>query len=177
MNRPAISRAVIILMSLTLIAAAQARGPAFAHRNVRTDRQPVDDSSVKVSQIDASEGGNLLTPQRQDNLGKYVGLYPDDLFKGEPGLTRRLRTFLGRNYSMFKGRLQTQMPIEDYDSALVLRGCMAHACGFEEAILVIGVDGKLHVAIKSEKFGGKFRIFSQDRAHVPEALNRAIREP
>ncbi len=124
-----------------------------------------------------TESGNLLTPQRQDNLGRYVGLYPGDLFKGEPGLKRRLRALLGRNYGMFMGRLQTQMPIEDYDSALIVRGCMAHQCTIEDAILVIGRDGRLHVAIKSQRFGGKFRIFSQDRAHIPEALHRAMRQP
>jgi hypothetical protein len=36
-------------------------------------------------------------------------------------------------------------------------------------------DGKLHCAILSDKFGGKFKVFSEDSAHIPGALTRAIR--
>ena len=118
----------------------------------------------------------LAAPQKR-YYGKYVGLYPDALFKGEPGLKPRLRKLLGTNYTTFMSRLQTQMPIEDYDQALIARGCMAHQCGVEVAILVIGTNGKLHCAIKSEKFGGRVRTFSEDRAHIPAALNYAMQQP
>jgi hypothetical protein len=111
-------------------------------------------------------------PQR---LESYVGKYPSDLFRGVPSLKPRLRTLLGRNYALFMERLQTEMPIENDAGAIVARGCMAHSCGVEEAVLVINLtDGKLHCAILSAKFGGKFKVFSEDSAHIPGALTRAI---
>jgi hypothetical protein len=111
---------------------------------------------------------------RPQVLKGYVGKYPSELFKGEPGLKRRLRTFLGANYTFFINRLQTEVPIEDDGGALIVRGCMAHSCTIEEAVLVINLsDGKLHCAILSAKYGGKFKVFSEDRAHIPPALNHA----
>jgi|ERR1700720_662980 hypothetical protein len=121
----------------------------------------------------AAAGTPGVNPQR---LESYVGKYPSDLFRGVPSLKPRLRTLLGRNYALFMERLQTEMPIENDAGALVARGCMAHSCGVEEAVLVINLaDGKLHCAILSEKFGGKFKVFSEDSAHIPGALTRAIK--
>jgi len=112
-------------------------------------------------------------PQR---LESYVGKYPSDLLRGVPSLKTRLRTLLGRNYALFMERLQTEMPIENDAGALVARGCMAHSCGVEEAVMVINLaNGKLHCAILSDKFGGKFKVFSEDSAHIPGALTRAIK--
>jgi hypothetical protein len=114
-------------------------------------------------------------PQR---LEAYVGKYPSELFKGAPSLKQRLRTLLGANYSVFMQRLQTEMPIENDRGALVGRGCMAHSCGSEEAVFVISLsDGKLHCAILSQKFGGKYKVFSEDKNHIPPALNRAMQQP
>lgn len=111
-------------------------------------------------------------------LESYVGKYPSELLKGEPAIRRRLRTLLGANYAFFMDRLQTEMPIESDDGALVARGCMAHSCGIEESVMVIKLDdGKIHCAILSAKYGGKFRVFSEDKAHVPPALNRAMKQP
>jgi hypothetical protein len=155
MNTVKLSRPAILLMLLVLTAVPQTLGCEPASNR--------------------AESANLPAPQT--DLGKYVGRYPSDLFKGEPGLKQRLRRFLGVNYKLFVERLQTEMPIEDYDGALIVRGCKAHSCGFEVAILAVRpVDGRLHVAIKSEKFGGKFRIFSQDKAHIPAALDYAMRQ-
>ena len=118
-----------------------------------------------------------LAKTAPQNLAAYVGKYPSDLLKGVPSLKRRLRVLLGANYSIFMERLQTEMPIENVDGVLVARGCMAHSCGEEEAVLVINLaDGKLHCAILSEKFGGKFKVFSEDKAHIPGALDRVIKE-
>jgi hypothetical protein len=111
------------------------------------------------------------------NLRSYVGKYPSQLLRGVPSLKQRLKVLLGANYSLFMERLQTEMPIEDVDGALVGRGCMAHSCGEEEAVMVINLaDGKLHCAILSAKFGGKFKVFSEDKAHIPAALNRTVQE-
>jgi len=108
------------------------------------------------------------------NLARYVGQYPSDLFRGAPNLKTRLHTLLGANYRSFFDRLQTEMAIENDGGALVARGCMAHSCGIEEAILVINLDdGILHCAIR---FNSRFRTFSENRASIPAALNRAMRQ-
>ena len=115
-----------------------------------------------------------VQPESQ-RLESYVGKYPSDLFRGVPSLKPRLRTLLGRNYALFMERLQTEMPIENDAGAIVARGCMAHSCGVEEAVLVINLSDRIHCAILSEKFGGKFKVFSEDSAHIPGALTRAIK--
>jgi hypothetical protein len=127
--------------------------------------------------ITTAAGGPHLTRTEPQNLAGYVGKYPSELVKGAPALKRRLRVLLGASYGLFMERLQTEMPIENDGGALVARGCMAHSCGEEEAIMVIDLtDGKLHCAILSAKFGGKFKVFSEDKANIPGALNRAIRD-
>ena len=127
--------------------------------------------SAAITSVTATTPG--VNPQR---LESYVGKYPSDLLRGVPSLKTRLRTLLGRNYALFMERLQTEMPIENDAGALVARGCMAHSCGVEEAVLVINLaGGKLHCAILSDKFGGKFKVFSEDSAHIPGALTRAIK--
>jgi hypothetical protein len=109
----------------------------------------------------------------QSGLESYVGKYPSDLFKGVPGLKRKLKVLLGVNYNFFMTRLQVQMPIENVDGALVARGCMAHSCGIEEAILAINLtDGKMHCGILSDKYGHKLKIFSEDKTHLPRVLKR-----
>jgi hypothetical protein len=97
--------------------------------------------------------------------------YPSELFRKEPGLKTRLRTLLGTNYRSFFDRLQTEMPVEDDGGVLIVRGCMAHQCTIEEAILAIdlGTD-TLHCAIK---FNSRFRTWSE-RGSVPAALRRAM---
>jgi hypothetical protein len=122
--------------------------------------------------------GTFSAASEQQRLESYVGKYPSGLFKGVPSLKQRLRTLLGANYNFFMQRLQTEMPIEKDQGALVGRGCMAHSCGSEETVFVINLaDGKIHCAILSQKYGGKFRTFSEDKNHIPAALTRAIRQP
>ncbi len=123
-----------------------------------------------------------ILPAGQSNrdgsdLARYVGQYPSALFKGEPGLKTRLRQLLGANYQSFLDRLQVEMPIERDGNSIVARGCMAHQCTIEEAILAIDLaDGKPYVAIKSTRYGGGFKIFAEDKTRVPEALRRAMQK-
>ncbi len=101
---------------------------------------------------------------------KYVGKYPSNLLKGEPDVKRRLQTLLGDNYSLFMERLQVETPIENITGILVAKGCMAHACGVEESILLINLsDGRLHCAIRSDAYSDKVKTFSEDRDHFPAA--------
>jgi hypothetical protein len=109
------------------------------------------------------------------DLARYAGKYPSALFKGAPGLRTRLRALLGANYKMFFDRLQTEMPIENDGGVLIARGCMAHECTVEESILAIDLSAdKLHVAIKSAEFRGRFKTWSESGSNVPAALRRAI---
>jgi len=109
------------------------------------------------------------------DLKKYVGKYPSDLFKHEPSIKTRLRKLLGANYQTFMERMETQTPIEKDGDILVMRGCAAHECTEEEALLAIDLnDGKLYVALR---FGGKFtKTFPANRSELPEALKRAMAE-
>ena len=128
-----------------------------------------------------------ILPPRQSNgsdsaastagLARYVGQYPSALLKGEPGVKARLRELLGANYTSFTSRLQTEMPIERDGDLMIARGCMAHQCTIEEAILAVDLtNGKPYVAIKSTRYGGGFKIFAEDKNRVPDALTRAMRQ-
>jgi hypothetical protein len=109
------------------------------------------------------------------DLARYAGKYPSALFKGSPGLRTRLRALLGANYKLFFDRLQTEMPIENDGGVLIARGCMAHECTIEESILAIDLSAdKLHVAIKSAEFRGRFKTWSEGGGSVPAALRRAM---
>ena len=104
-------------------------------------------------------------------LQSYVGKYPSELFRGVPAIKSRLRGLLGTNYGDFFERMQVETPIENSDDMLVMRGCKAHQCTIEEAILAIDSNsGKLYVALK---FGSRFRTFTGG-APVPEALRQAM---
>jgi hypothetical protein len=111
------------------------------------------------------------------DLARYVGQYPSALFKGEPGLKTRLRELLGANYTTLTSRLQTEMPIERDGNVIIARGCMAHQCTIEEAILAIDLSNDTpYVAIKSTRYGGGFKIFAEDKTRVPDALRRAMQK-
>ena len=124
-------------------------------------------------------GGNFSETKGRDSrdLVSYVGRYPSDLLRGEPDLRTRLHKLLGPNYQLFVDRLQTEVPIESDGNTLIARGCMAHQCTIEEAILAINLGaGTMHVAIKSNRFGGRYNTYSENRASIPAALNRAMRQ-
>ena len=129
-----------------------------------------------VLKIEILPGQSSTSDSSTADLARYVGKYPSALFKGEPGLRTRLHELLGANYSSFISRLQTEMPIERAGDVMIARGCMAHQCTIEEAILAIDLsNGKPYVAIKSTRYGGGFKIFAEDKNRVPDALTRAMR--
>ena len=63
------------------------------------------------------------------------------------------------------------MPIEKDGEAIGVRGCMAHECTIEEAILVVQ-DETPYVALKIKS---KFKTFPADPSKLPEALKRAMK--
>ena len=67
------------------------------------------------------------------------------------------------------------MPVENDGGVLIVRGCMAHECTSEDSILAIdlGAD-KIHVAIKSARFRGQFKTWSEGGGGIPDALRRAM---
>jgi hypothetical protein len=112
------------------------------------------------------------SPDSSD-LEKYVGKYPSELFRQVPAVKTRLRQLLGLNYKSFTDRMQVEVPFEKDGDMMITRGCMAHSCTIEEALLAIDLnDGKLYVALR---FNGKFsKTFPASRAQLPEALKRAM---
>ena len=112
---------------------------------------------------------------RTSNLERYVGKYPNELFRGVPSVKTRLRQLLGANYKAFTDRMQVETPIEKDGDTIVMRGCMAHSCTIEEAILVIDLnDGTPYVALR---FNSKFRPpFAADGSRIPDSLRRAMRQ-
>jgi hypothetical protein len=128
---------------------------------------------LKIRILPAGQSSGAST----SDLERYAGQYPSALFKGVPGLKTRLRQVLGVNYQSFFDRLQVEMPIERDGNTLVARGCMAHQCTIEEAILVIDLaDGEPYCAIKSTRYGDGFKTFAKDRTRVPDALRRAMQK-
>ena len=117
--------------------------------------------------------GDVSARSTTTDYSQYVGKYPSDMFKKEPALKTKLRTLLGTSYTAFFDRMQTQVPIEKDGEAIVARGCAAHECTVEEAILVIQ-NGTLYVALKmNSKFS---KTFPADRSKLPEALKRAMEQ-
>ena len=128
--------------------------------------------------IDITSAGSDERPAADNrDLSRYAGRYPSDLFRHEPALKTRLRALLGANYRFFFDRLQTEVPIENDGGVLIVRGCMAHQCTIEEAILAIDLtDGRPYAAIKSTRYEGGFKLFPPDKSRLPDALRRAMRE-
>jgi hypothetical protein len=117
-------------------------------------------------------GSLVQTAPGADGEGfkKYAGKYPSALLKAEPGVKQRLQVLLGANYSFFMERMQVEVPIEDIQGILVGKGCQAHGCGVEDAVLFMDLSvGKLHCAIRSDTYSDKVKTFSEDRAHFPSA--------
>ncbi|PYS22196.1 MAG: hypothetical protein DMF72_14650 [Acidobacteria bacterium] len=107
------------------------------------------------------------------DLGKYAGKYPSEMFRDVPAIRTRLRRLLGVNYKAFTDRMQVEVPFEKDGDVLVTRGCMAHSCTIEEAILAIDLnDASVYVALKmNSKIS---RTFPANRSQLPEALKRAM---
>ena len=107
------------------------------------------------------------------DLEKYVGKYPNELFREVPAIKTRLRQLLGANYEAFTDRMQVQVPFEKDGDVLVTRGCMAHSCTIEEAILAIDLnDASVYVALKMDSKIS--RTFPANRSQLPDALKRAM---
>jgi hypothetical protein len=106
----------------------------------------------------------------ETQFDKYLGKYPSDLFKAEPDVRRRLQALLGDDYAFFMERLETETPFRAFKGILFAKGCKAHECTIEEAILLIDLsDGALHCAIHSDTYRSKIETFSENPAHFPTA--------
>jgi len=106
------------------------------------------------------------------NLQSYAGKYPSELFRDVPSIKTRLRDLLGKNYSAFFERMQVETPIEKDENSIVMRGCKAHQCTIEDAILAIDLsDGRPYVAMK---FGKEFKTYPNDPSRIPDSLKRAM---
>jgi hypothetical protein len=107
------------------------------------------------------------------NLVAYIGKYPSDLFRQVPAIKTRLRQLLGGSYKAFTDRMQVEAPFESDRDVLITRGCMAHSCTIEEAILAIDTnDGSVYVALKMN--GRISQTFPARSSQLPDALKRAM---
>jgi hypothetical protein len=131
---------------------------------------------VMLSALSAGGWVQISPGTDRSRFEKYIGKYPRELLEAEPDLKRRLRALTGARYSFFMERLQTVMPIENVKGVLLARGCKAHECGSEEAIILIRLsDGKLHCAIRSEAYSSKIKTFSESPQNFPsDALKYAL---
>jgi hypothetical protein len=124
-----------------------------------------------------SKAPNAASSNDAQNLAKYKGRYPSELFRKEPALKTRLRKLLGTRYQFFFNRLQTEMPIENDGGVLIVQGCAAHQCTIEVSILAIELTAdKLHVAIKSSEFRNTYKLWNEGDSEVPNALRKAMQE-
>jgi hypothetical protein len=130
--------------------------------------------TLVIDVVSEASGGERRGDGNRD-LARYAGKYPSEMFRREPGLKTRIRALLGTNYKLFFDRLQTEMLIENDGGVLIIHGCMAHECTIEESILALdlGAD-KIHIAIKSADFRGRFKTWSEGGGSVPDALRRAM---
>ncbi len=107
------------------------------------------------------------------NYEKFVGKYPSELFRQVPAIRTRLRELLGASYQAFNDRMQVETPIEKDGDTIVMRGCMAHLCTIEEAILAVDLnDGKLYVALRTD--GVFSKTVPANRTLLPDALRKAM---
>ena len=107
------------------------------------------------------------------NLETYAGKYPDELFRDVPAVKTRVRQLLGANYKAFTDRMQVETPFDKDGDLLITRGCMAHSCGSEDAILAIETDdGRVYVALKVNSRISK--TFPANQSLLPDALRRAM---
>ena len=68
--------------------------------------------------------------------------------------------------------MQVETPIEKDENSIVMRGCKAHQCTIEDAILAIDLsDGRPYVAMK---FGKEFKTYPNDLSRIPDSLKRAM---
>ncbi len=107
------------------------------------------------------------------NVVSEASAPPDDVNRN---LSKpRIRKLLGANYQMFFDRLQTETPIENDGGVLIGRGCMAHQCTIEESIFAIDLNSdKIHIAIKSGSFRGRFKTWSEAGSSIPAGLRSAM---
>lgn len=124
-------------------------------------------------EVHGQRANRRQTQSRPQNLVRYAGKYPRDLFIGVPSIKPRLRTLLGRNfnYQIFLENLRVQVPIEQTQNYLKVSGAAPQGFGTEEAVLFISLsNGRLHCGILSNLFGGQWQVFSEDPENMPSEL-------
>lgn len=105
------------------------------------------------------------------DLEKYVDRDLNDLLREVPGIERRLRVLLGRNYNLFMNNLTVSAALENKQGYLGMHGLAPHMGTVEEAVILISLSNqKIHCAILSRRFGRRYRVFSEDPGSAPTAL-------
>jgi hypothetical protein len=109
-----------------------------------------------------------------EDAEKYVGSYPEDLWKERPSLKARLRRLLGPSAKDFFQRMETTVPIEKKGGDLVVYGCRSQMCGSDiaECAWTLARD-KWHCAIVYD--GAKTKVFSEDKGHLSSEIKEVSR--
>ncbi|MBX7171182.1 MAG: hypothetical protein K1X72_09500 [Pyrinomonadaceae bacterium] len=113
-------------------------------------------------------------PALPGNLTKYVNEYPDKLMK-VTAVKTRLKTLLGKKYSIFDLSIAVQEPMTQVGDFILASGCMAHACTINEAAFAIDLTNKrIHAVIYEINKPAKY--FNEDNAATPQVLLNWVKD-
>jgi hypothetical protein len=84
--------------------------------------------------------GGAAAQDRDVDLSKYVGKYPDRQFLALPAVHDPLAKLLGQGVGPFLARFQVLSPMEMDGRDLVASGCVQHNCGPEQSAFTIDLD-------------------------------------
>ena len=117
------------------------------------------------------KGGANDTEASIPDYQAYIGTDLNDLLREVPDIRRRLRKLLGRNYQLFMKNLSVSSNLQDEQGFLKMHGLAPHMGTVEEAVFLLSfTTGKLYCAILSERFGNKYKLFSEDPSSAPTAI-------
>lgn len=123
-----------------------------------------------VTAYDQSAKSRQPSP-RIPNLENYAGRDLNDLLRDEPSVKRRLNALLGKNHRLFMNNLTVAATLENRHGFLMMHGIAPHRGGEEEAIFLMSISSqRIHCAVLSRRFGGKYKVFSEDTSGVPSSL-------
>lgn len=114
---------------------------------------------------------NQKQKSQPTNLETYIGKDIDDLLRESSDIRNRLKILLGNNYELFMGNLGVRAELDTKQEFLLVHGLAPHMGGVEEAVFLVSLSNqKIHCAILSERFGRKYKVFSEDSDSIPTRL-------
>jgi len=119
----------------------------------------------------AASNSQPATNNNSNSYRAYIGKDLNVLLREVPDVKRRLIKLLGRNYQLFMKNLTVSSDMEDEQGFLKMHGLAPHMGTVEEAVFLLSFSsGRLHCAILSQRFGNRYKLFSEDPNSTPTAL-------